>query len=67
MINKNSSFRKFKQNTPINATQLFGISYNTLEGQHILCSGMYEYQVDWLINKLSKSEPDDVPTRKDIL
>lgn len=46
---------KFCQNpTERHVSKIFGISYQSPIGQHVLCTGLYEYQADWLIAILQK-------------
>ena len=40
----------------LSGTETFGIRYHAPEGQHILCTGMYRYQAEWLVMRLNTLE-----------
>ena len=43
------------------ATKTYMVTYNLQGEEHILCVGMYEYQVDWLMRILELVDMDEFP------
>ena len=53
-------YRKFQTNPETKATKLYGIVCDEGWREHILCTGMYEWQADWLVEQL-QGKPFPVP------
>ena len=53
-------YRKFQTNPETEATKLFGISCDEGWRERILCTGMYEWAADWLVEQL-QGKPYPVP------
>lgn len=64
---RDANWTKFEHTEDGHVTKLFGISYQSDVGQHILCTGMYEYQADWLLTllKTASTTGTAIPTLGD--
>ena len=54
-----ATWRKVQEQNE-HVTKTFMIVYDLPGEQHILCNGMYEYQVDWLLRVLERVEDTNI-------